>query len=67
MKTAMRFLLACVLMAGLSACGKDNCKRCTGCKTKADARLCEKDFEKTSDYYDKIDDMVSDSCTCVDD
>ena len=49
------------------SCSKDNCKSCTGCKTKADLRLCEDEFEKTSDYNDKVDDMVSDGCACLDD
>lgn len=49
----------------ITSCSKDNCKECVDCKTKASATLCEEDFEKTSDYDDKIDDMVSDGCTCT--
>lgn len=48
------------------ACSSENCKECTSCKTKADAELCEEDFEKTSDFNDQVDNYVSDGCTCSD-
>ncbi|MDF1672959.1 MAG: hypothetical protein P1U41_05615 [Vicingaceae bacterium] len=50
-----------------ASCSSKNCKECTNCDTKSNATLCEDDFEKTSDYNDKLDDMISDGCACKDD
>ena len=47
-----------------ASCSSKNCKECTDCKTKASATLCEDEFEKTSDYNDKIADVESDGCNC---
>ena len=67
LNTMKKILLPIILISLFTiSCSKKNCKDCTGCLTKADAELCEEDFEKTSDYNDKIDDMVSDGCTCSD-
>jgi len=55
-----------LLTIGFMSCSKDNCKECTNCKTKANATLCEDDFEKTSNFNDEVDVMISDGCTCVD-
>ena len=60
------YLSAIFLTTTVSACSSKNCKDCSGCLTKASVELCEDDFEKTSDFNDKIDDMVSDGCTCKD-
>lgn len=59
------FLVACIA-SFFVACSSENCKECNGCKTKADAELCEEDFEKTSDFNDQVDNYVSDGCTCSD-
>ena len=66
MKKTLTILLLASAAFLFQSCGKDDgvCKECSGCKTKATATLCEDDFEKASDYSDKIDDMVSDGCNC---
>ena len=63
-----RVLLASIFTTALvfASCSSKNCKECTGCATKSDQTLCEEDFEKTSDYNDKLDDMASDNCSCAD-
>ena len=45
---------------------KNNCKQCNKCATKVSAEVCEDNFEKASDYEDKIDDYLSDGCECKD-
>ncbi len=55
--------LICVGMAFIS-CSKNSCKECTGCKTLANATLCEDDFEKTSNYNDQVANYESDGCAC---
>ena len=63
-----KFIYPLILMlaVGISSCSKKDCKDCTGCATKADAELCEEDFETSSDFSDQIDNYVSDGCTCAD-
>ena len=63
MKNLIVPILFCVTLLA-SSCSSKNCKECTDCKTKVSATLCEDDFEKTSDYNDKIADMESDGCNC---
>ena len=48
-----------------ASCSKKGCKECKDCQTKAAETLCEDDFEKTSDYNDKLEDMASDGCNCT--
>ncbi len=59
-------LLGSIFLLGIAfvSCSKSNCKECTNCKTLSNATLCEKDFQKTSDYNDQIANYESDGCAC---
>ncbi len=65
MKSLFFTSLFCMVII-VTSCGSDDCKECTNCKTKANVTLCEDDFEKSTNFNDEIDNMVSDGCTCVD-
>lgn len=59
------FPFAILFITVITSCSSKNCKECTNCLTKSNTELCEDDFETASDYNDKIDDMVSDGCSCT--
>jgi hypothetical protein len=65
MKRITLFAVA-IAAISLASCSSKNCKECTNCATKPNERLCEEDFEKTSDFNDKLEDMASDGCYCAD-
>ncbi|PCJ27015.1 MAG: hypothetical protein COA97_04815 [Flavobacteriales bacterium] len=55
-----------LIFASCSSKEKNDCKQCNKCATKVSAEVCEDNFEKSSDYYDKIDDYLADGCECKD-